>query len=61
MIRRQCPNCGTGWYSANTIDWECPECGTVLTAEHDLPLEQKKNEPKGGDPDARFSFLRQQV
>jgi ribosomal protein L37AE/L43A len=39
MICRQCPNCGEVRYSANTLDWECSECGAVLTDEHNKPLE----------------------
>ena len=39
MICRQCPNCGEVRYSANTLDWECSECGAVLTDENNKPLE----------------------
>ena len=41
MICRQCPNCGEVRYSASTQDWECDECGVIITAENDRPLEQR--------------------
>ena len=39
MIKRQCPNCGENWYSANTAPWVCDECGTLLDDRHSKPLE----------------------
>lgn len=38
MIRRECPICGTSWYSANTRPWWCAECKIELTDKHDKPI-----------------------
>lgn len=43
MIHRVCPECNRSWYSAATISWPCPECGTVLRPEHEKPLNTKEN------------------
>jgi len=30
MIERKCPLCKTVWYSADTQDWICDNCGSVI-------------------------------
>jgi tRNA(Ile2) C34 agmatinyltransferase TiaS len=51
MIRRQCPECGRGWYSAVTQPWPCGYCGTMLDDRHRRPLER-------GDGDEDTGYLR---
>ncbi|HHY13784.1 MAG TPA: hypothetical protein GX526_03990 [Thermoanaerobacterales bacterium] len=38
MICRRCPSCGSGWYSANTLPWNCPVCHHVLDSRHEIPI-----------------------
>lgn len=45
MIRRKCPKCDANWYSANTEPWVCGKCGTVLDKQHELPLEEERENP----------------
>ena len=40
MIRRQCPGCGSDWYSASTKPWTCAKCGATLDDRHGKPLER---------------------
>jgi transcription initiation factor TFIIIB Brf1 subunit/transcription initiation factor TFIIB len=42
MIRRQCPQCGKDWYSADTGKWVCETCGTVLDDKHKRPLLERR-------------------
>jgi len=51
MIRRQCPECGKDWYSADTAQWICQDCGMVLDDKHKRPLER-------GDGDEDTGCLR---
>lgn len=39
VTRRQCPNCGANWYSANTDPlWVCDNCGGYITEKDEKPL-----------------------
>ena len=44
MIRRQCPNCGTDWFSSETKEWVCHNCGTVLDDKHKRPLLERRKD-----------------
>jgi ribosomal protein L37AE/L43A len=49
MIRRQCPNCKTNWYSANTDPlWVCDNCGGYITEKDERPLEGRENDADTG-------------
>lgn len=44
MVRRECPECGSNWYSADTKPWICSKCKTVLDERHEKPLNEGREE-----------------
>lgn len=48
MVTRKCPNCGSVWYSADTLSeyWDCQKCGTQIPRSHEEDIERKGSKPK---------------
>lgn len=49
MICRQCPECGSKWYSASTLPWICDKCGTLLDNRYNQPREKQSGWDCWGD------------
>jgi len=43
MIKRECPDCGCTWFSAaENSNWECHNCGKILTPVQNESIDKPK-------------------